>query len=125
MKKEKIKRHLPNIFFLGGILILAIIAFSFSKDFIRANKINVEIKGLENELTMLQQKNIELNKLLKYFDSEAYAEKKARTELGLKKPGESVVIVPKSTVEESISENSTVSEDDSRFKKWWNYFFGD
>ena len=93
MIKLSLKKHIPNIFFLGGIFIIVIIFISYSKDFIYSRKINNEIQTLENKLLTLQTKNLELNKFIKYLDSEAYAEKKARMELGMKKPGESIVVI--------------------------------
>ena len=124
LRKFSIKNHLPSIFFCGGVVLLVVIAVSFTKDFMRSRKVNQEIQALEDELSGLENKNIELNNLIKYFDSEVYAEKKARTELGLKKPGESVVIIPKNENEKNLQiELSDNSVKDSNVVKWWKYFF--
>ncbi len=124
IRKFSLKNHLPSLFFLAGVVLLVIIAMSFTKDFLRARKVNQEIMQLQNELSLLESKNIELNNLIQYFDSEIYAEKKARTELGLKKPGESVVIIPKNENEENLLANSTeMKKNESNIIKWWKYFF--
>lgn len=124
IRKFSIKSHLPSIFFFGGVVLLVIIAVSFTKDFLRSRKVNQEIHALENELLGLENKNIELNNLIKYFDSEVYAEKKARTELGLKKPGESVVVIPKIENEENLQKSQPENAiQDSNIVKWWKYFF--
>lgn len=127
MKKIfSIHKQLPNVFFIAGIVLLAVIFVSFSKDFVKVKKIDEEITALEDELLALQDKNIELGKFIQYLDSGAYAEKKARMELGLKKPGESVIVIPDAPEENSLSGESLDDEEKiSNFKKWLNYFFGD
>lgn len=124
IRKFSLKNHLPSLFFLGGVILLVIIAMSFTKDFLRARKVNQEIMQLQNELSLLENKNIELNNLIQYFDSEIYAVKKARTELGLKKPGESVIVIPKNENEENLAVNlSEIKKNESHINKWWKYFF--
>lgn len=103
---------------------MSIIAVSFSKDFIRAKKLNEEITMLENELTMLSERNTELNELIKYFDSEAYAEKKARMELGMKKPDESVIVIPEEAQVKILDKQALEHKKQApTILKWWRYFF--
>ena len=82
-----------------------------------------------NKDKSLEKKNIELSDFIRYLDSESYAEKKARTELGLKSPDEKVIIVPKGS-EEKIDavdspelQNNVPKVPESNMVKWWRYFF--
>ena len=66
---------------------------------------------------------------IKYLDSESYAEKKARTELGLKRSDEKVIIVPKGSEEKidtmdnkELQTNNSLAPK-SNIVKWWKYFF--
>ena len=113
-----------NAFLIGSLVILFFMVTSFSSEFIRARKINEEIMTLQNEITVLQQKNTELGDLIKYFDSESYAERKARTELGMRKPDENVLIIPETSVLRDASQPGSASQfsDLDNPHRWWEYF---
>jgi cell division protein FtsB len=121
------KRALYNVIFLGCLGLLTLIIFSTAKEFLKVKKINDEISELHQEIIELENNNLELSELLKYFNSDNFAEKKARTELGLKKEGEQVVIIPKEKNDNQILPKSKSDDkkdsSKSNFKKWWDYFF--
>lgn len=120
------KRAWYNVIFLGCLTILALIIFSTGKEFLRVKKINQEINELQKEIIEIENKNLELSELLKYFDSDSFAEMKARTELGLKKPNERVVIIPQEDENTKISLRLGGGKENlpkSNFKRWWNYLF--
>lgn len=116
-------KYIPNLFFLGGVGILTVITVSYSRDYFRAKLVDEEIIKLENELVLLQEKNVELNKLIEYLDSDAYAEKKARTELGLKKAGEGVVIISEEATSAEVKQMQDYQDNLPNYLKWWRYFF--
>lgn len=124
---QKIAKWLMyNVFILGCIIILTAIGISFGKDFIKSQKIKREITSLQNDISNIEKKNFELMEFIKYLDSEIYAEKKARMELGLKKPDEKVIIVPKGEEEKIINEEqaaNNIGTEEPNIKKWWKYFF--
>ncbi len=101
--------------------------YSFGKDFIKNRQIEAEIINLNQQIYNLEKHNLELTELIKYFDSESYAERKARLELGLVKPGESTVIIPNSLAQNDILLPKAETEKNksrlSNIKKWWEYFF--
>ena len=123
--KKAFKKNLGyNIFFLSCLLILAFVVVSFSKELMKTQEINQEIVELQGEISNLEERNVELTELLRYFDSESYAERKARMELGMKKPGESVVIVPDEALEVARADAERAEREDApNVKKWWRYFF--
>jgi len=118
-----------KLFFLIGIIILVLAAISLAKSFTQSHQVNQEISGLEEEIVTLEQGNLGLEKLIEYFNSDAYIEEKARLDLGLKKEGEKLVIVSdQNTKQKNNSEN--LAEDEEKLdqnasnpKKWWHYFF--
>lgn len=114
-----------NIFIFGCIIILSVIAISFSKDYMKSQNLKHEIYSLQGDISKNEKKILELSEFLKYLDSKNYAEKKARTELGLKKPDENVVVIPKSAEEniETTEQDSMEAQKGSNIIKWWNYFF--
>lgn len=114
-----------NIFIFGCIIILSVIAISFSKDYMKSQNLKHEIYSLQGDISKNEKKILELSEFLKYLDSKNYAEKKARTELGLKKPDENVVVIQKSAEEniETTEQDSMEAQKGSNIVKWWNYFF--
>lgn len=112
---------------LAGLLLLLL----FSANFIRSRSsnrtINREISSLETEVSQLEQGNSQLAELIKYLNSPAYLEEKARTDLGLRKAGERAVIVPdtgaSSTAETASASTLTTFSATSNPGRWWRYFF--
>ena len=112
---------------LAGLLLLLL----FSANFIRSRSgnraINREISSLETDINQLEQYNTRLAELIKYLNSPAYLEEKARTDLGLRKPGERAVIVPDTganpIAEAANASTPTSSPATSNPGRWWRYFF--
>ena len=118
-----------RLFFLSIFITLILITVSFSKEFIKNYKINQEIESLQREIESLETKNFELSELIKYFATDDFIEERARIDLGLKKPGETMVIIaePEDTFSDSEQKQITEKEQTkpekiSNPKKWWNYF---
>src|SRR3989339_773305 len=129
MSRSTLKKILKwlgyNIFVFGCIIILAAIAVSFSKDYMKSQKLKSEISSLQNDISMNEKKILELSDFLKYLDSDSYAEKKARTDLGLKKTDEKVVIIPESNEDKTIlaKVDTSMTTNESNAIRWWKYFF--
>lgn len=108
---ERIKRLIISIFF--GAIAIAIVVFLASTNWkIYQKRISLESQAavLKKQIGDLEQKNTELNKNLSYAKSDEYAEKVARDQLDLKKPGEGVVVV-----EKEPSQNNKEEQNPS----WW------
>jgi len=112
------------------IVVLVVFSSALAKEIIRQHQIEGEIEKLQEELSQLEQNNIELSNLIEYFDSSAFKEEQARLKLGLQKPGESVIAVLGESIEAGQEEGESVAlarggEDDSLSnpQRWWNHFF--
>ena len=92
-----------------GVLFLVIIGFLVVSNF-RINKKRTElqsqIKSLGDQIKTLEEKKAKLQAGITASESEAFLEKEARDKLGLKKPGEEVVVVIPSK-EESAAPTTT------------------
>lgn len=110
--------------FIGGLIgvVLVVIAINFFRNWRTSRSIDSEISDLQNTASTLEQENVQFKQLIEYFNSSAYVEERARIDLGLKKRGEKVVIVPN---EFSSSTPSTTeqSSEKSNIGKWLDYFF--
>lgn len=86
---------------------------------------------LEEEINQLQSQIEELGFQIQYYKTDVYKEKLAREKLGLQKPGETVVIVPKSETQLNPTVQSTrlyttteTQPTKSHWQQWRDFLFG-
>ncbi|MEA3305119.1 MAG: septum formation initiator family protein [Patescibacteria group bacterium] len=84
------------------------------------------IENLESEIATLDKQNQDLEKLIEYMETDAFAEKKAKEILRRQKDGEIVVSLPGS---ERVEYRGTKAQEiDLRTlpnpQQWYYYFFG-
>lgn len=116
---------LPRIFhskiFLIAIMIVLLAVFALElNQWQQRRKIDSEIRHLEQEQAELEQRNNALQQSLQYFSSDAYKEKLAREQLGLKKDGEIVINYPPPGI---ASQTPEAPKPSSNLQKWWQYIF--
>lgn len=118
-KKFKKKKSFQTTLFqiLFGLFAIALAIFLIISN-LRINKRRQElisqIEFLEKEIQIFEEKNQQLKAGIAQTESESYLEKEARERLGLKKPGEEVVVIKK--VE---SEEAEKPEEKSFWDKVW------
>lgn len=128
---------------LIGLGVLALIILPFYRNYRQSHGINQEISDLENEIDHYEKKNQELKKMVDYLKSDQFAEEQARLNMGMKKPGEEVVVIkdlpsaetaPSQTEEAKPSganqvfnipglEKPNPEKGESNIQKWADYFF--
>jgi cell division protein FtsB len=92
--------------------------------------INKDIATLRNEIVQLQEEGRQLKYLIAYLGTESFKEREARRKLGYKKPGEQVLALPNSILEEltpgqANSSNDAESKPElSNPQKWWEFILG-
>lgn len=86
-------------------------------------QIDLEIRGLDRQVTELQQKNHEVSQMIQYFKTTEYKERQARSLLNLQKPGEFAVALPVQEDQNAGTADDTETKKETNLKKWWNYFF--
>jgi len=123
--------------FIVNLCLVLLISISLGRELIRAHEIQKQIKQLQTQADELKSKNLAMTDWQTSVQTESFVEREARLKLGLKKPGEQVVIVkdsdPKKTAEASKKGgadplNLVIPEQSSPDKlanstKWWYYFF--
>ena len=120
-KFRKNKKGSPwkNIFFsiFLGVALILVISFLFYTNWNinqRRTQFTARIATLKEEIQILEQKNQELKEKMSEAGSKEYLEKVARDQLGLKAPGEEVVVVKK---EPASAEGSGEAKEEK--KSWW------
>ena len=120
-----------------NLVIIVLLSLSFGRQFVRDREIQKEIAELQEEADALLAKNISITELQTAVQTKSFIEREARLKLGMKKEGESVVIVKETVFDESeLDENVDASDPlglvldemaDVVFvpnhTKWWYYFF--
>lgn len=121
------KNWKSKAFLLVLIIILIFITLNLSQNYSKNKEVNEEIASLRQEISDLEQENLQFQELINYFNSDAYIEEKARIDLGLKKQGEQVVVVT-GDISEQIAQQTegiakTTNSNKSNPEKWWDHFF--
>jgi cell division protein FtsB len=108
---------------------------SLGRETVRSRSIQAQINELKASAQGLEARNIEISELRTAMQTEAFIEREARLKLGLKKPGETVVVVQdgQDGLEPFIADPSDPlgyvvdNLDDGRAVanpiRWWYYFF--
>ncbi len=127
-------------FFIVNLVLIVIVVFSFAREVIHGRDIHLQIQSLQTQSRDLHAQNLAIADLKNVVETESYAESQARLKLGLKKPGESVVILknekgsglnPPSSASGDIAGTTQSSgglTDQTKntlanSTKWWYYFF--
>lgn len=130
-------REIKNNFFSNqylvsaiGLIIIISIAIPLIKNLNKQHQINNEIKGLEEEISQLENKNLQLKNLTEYLGSDEFVNEQARLQLNYRAEGEEVVVIKS---KEEPSAQSTDNKEKIMYNnkkktrsnpsRWWNYFF--
>lgn len=117
--------------FTRGLFILVLlvyISYSVGWSIYRNYTINQEINQLKNDIAKLHGDIGDLQNLIVYYQSDSFKEVEARRRLGLRAPGEQVVILPKIDQQKVVSDQSQTpdnSTDQADFTpnpvKWYKF----
>ena len=129
-----------RLLFVVNVIVVAAIGFSFGREWVRNREIQGEIAMLQEQAAALQTRNLEIADLNNAFRTESFIEREARLKLGLKKPGESTVVIqdgspvgtPTSAedaeaIARAADPRTLLATESSETEvanplKWWHYF---
>lgn len=105
------------------ILIFVFLAiFPLAKNFNQRRVVDQEIETIKQEIKEFDSRNQELKDMIAYLNSPSGQEEVARLSLGLKEPGEEVIVID--GLDFSASEEELKKEEDRpNWQKWIDYFF--
>ncbi|MCX6714993.1 MAG: septum formation initiator family protein [Candidatus Uhrbacteria bacterium] len=123
-------------FYIVNVLLILVVGFSFVREMIHSHDIAEQIQALQKQSQSLQTQHLAIGDLKTAVQTESYAEREARLKLGLKKPGESLVILRNEQTGTGANTESSKNQqaDDgvqanvaqkplANSSKWWYYFF--
>jgi cell division protein FtsL len=92
---------------------------------------NLKIEKLKQEVSSLEKRNANLDNLLIYYQSKTYRDLEARKRIGMKKAGETALVVPENKDEEvqetegkQTAEGRQDNQEIPNYLKWLNQIFG-
>jgi cell division protein FtsB len=114
-----------QVFFtLLALVLLVMILIPVYKNWQERRAIDREIAEIQRDIQEYESSNQELRQMLDYLESDESLEAQARLNLGLKKPGEEVVVIKREEEDqETLNNINNKKEDLSNSKLWFRYFF--
>lgn len=92
-------------------------------------QVNQELDRLETEIAELEDHKTRLSESIKYYQSESFMEKEARSKLGYQKKGEVAIALPPSDITKQKEEEADIWTSETKtfsqpnYIRWWNFFF--
>lgn len=108
-------RVIPFLLTIFGLYLIV----SFSKDLLDLRQKGENISNNQLKLDQSIKENLELKKQLDEVKTPEFIEREARNKLGMSKPGEVVVILPKDL---GLKKSTDEERDIPNWKKWANVF---
>jgi len=103
--------------------------FTYANEVYKDYKIDTEIQGLKDDIANLEKENILLEDDLEYYDTDAYKEIVAKSELNKRLPGEEVIMLRQNLPDESYrhekSQEIRPYTNIPIYLKWWDVFMGE
>ncbi len=125
--RRKIRKIFPDLFFSKFFLVFCVflllaILVGLAKGTVKNYRMNTEVQDLQNEINRLARQNQEFGQLIDYLKSESFIEQEGKLKLGLKKPGEQLVVIPQDKIILNTDQDKG-NQAGSNPVKWWSYFF--
>lgn len=111
-----------KFFLIFCVIIFLVVLFYLAKSTVRSYKVNSEIADLQNDIIHLEKQNEDLGQLISYLKSDTFIEQEAKLKLGLKKPGENLVVIPGQT-DSGNNDKEIQNIPQTNPARWWAYFF--
>ncbi len=121
------KKGMPGYWTLLSVLALALAVFaavSFAQEVRRRAALKEHVESLRREIAEREQKVEGLEQLTNFLKTSNYLERSAREKLNVRKPGETVVMVPSAPEVNSASDvRRPVRTNRPIPLQWWDLYF--
>jgi cell division protein FtsB len=128
IEKQKTKRRI--IWIVAPLLFILCILFlnAFFKVVIKKEELDAEQSKAEQEILDLKTRNDALREFIVYLKSPEFLSLGAKTRLGMKQPGEEVIVIKSSEKEEDRKKEGELAMDSfgktgiwENPRRWWRY----
>jgi cell division protein FtsB len=103
-----------------------LVSAGFARELYNNHQVELEIQRLQDKAHALEAEKLSIGELKEKLASQDFLEEEARLKLGLKKPGETAIVIPETavhTVGTQPVDSPLQSEAESSAKLWLKYFF--
>jgi cell division protein FtsB len=116
------------VLILASLPVLVYLLVMSARKAIEVYEIRQQQEAVRTEIARLKDNNVALRQQLDYLHTDAYVEYAARTELGLVRPGDHVV-VPRFSADTGPVAGPAAAATPARptptWQRWWEHFFGE
>lgn len=114
-----------RLFIVAVSIFLILFLIGFLRSFWRDYQIRKEIKDMQEERARLEGQKLKTLDFLNNLQGNDEAEKEARLNFGLVKPGEHVVVITGGLekISEKPNDENKQEDNNSNIILWWRYFF--
>ncbi len=113
-----IKSKIVMLVLLALLICLLLVT---ARAFLQRYALQQQIDQLESEIATVESQSQQFSDLIEYLETQTFTEEEARLNLGLKKPGEEVVVVEGHDA--AVISIDGAEEAVSNPVRWWRYFF--
>jgi cell division protein FtsB len=122
----KPNKKITSILIIFGLIIGTVVLFnSLRREAVKGSDLDKEMERLQKEVENLETRNSALVNLTKDLSDLEFLESEARVKMGMKLPGETVVVINRATTTPKMAAageggGALIWENP---KKWYQYFF--
>jgi cell division protein FtsB len=116
---------------VSGALVI-VFTVAIARELIRSQQVRQQVTRLADQVAGEEERHQQLEELIAYLGSQTFQEREARLKLGLRKPGERVIVVPPGSTnssnvngQSSTGSGQFISGQTSLPSRWWQFFFGE
>lgn len=107
-----------------GWVVVIYLAGLLAKTIKHNHDLKLQIDKLTLETQSLEEDKVDLANKIEYYQTATFQEREARAKLGLKMPGEEVIILPKRAETANDTESQKSVEAKSNWQQWMEFLFG-
>lgn len=115
-----------HVFLFALIAIAIMVMFSYGRAYYLDYQVRQEIEKMKQNAEVLETKKSQLLEALRHVQSSSFVEEKARTDLGMSKIGEKVMVIQTSStpfIGNGQTKSAVVQFNGvSNYRKWWRLF---
>lgn len=112
----------PRVFTIIALIFIIMTLIPLAKNYSRQRLIEREVADISQTIDEYTEGSKELQELIQYLESEQSIVEQARLNMGMRKPGESVVVV-QGDLSALEAPAKDIKEDIPNWRKWLKYFF--
>ncbi len=122
--KDPVKNFFNSKFLFYFLIILFIVIFvSLIKAANQRSLLKKQSDYYDEKIKEINDQNLDLETQIKIAKTKYFKEKAARTQFGLQKPGERVIILTEKSLEDKKENESYLKKKFSNLRSWWDHFF--